>query len=112
MLNEKIIVDDIEYPVENVSTGLNFISFVVHDMDMDTAESTFKNVTSILVGAEGEIYGEYPNVKFESISKNISDKITITMHILTDIEKQYKELEISQAEQDEAIAELMFGGKI
>ena len=39
------------------------------------------------------------------------ENVTVTMHILTKEELQIKELQVSQAEQDEAIATLMFGGE-
>lgn len=119
-MNEIITANGVKYTVQNLITTQNAISFMVQGLTTDEAETTFRSVKSLTVGADEEIvYGEYPNVVYESVTKNTDDDITITMHIPTKIELQIAELQesqtelqISQAEQDEAIATIMFGGEL
>lgn len=111
MLTEIITADGIDYTVQNTSTGLNTISFVVQKMTANEAETIFRNTVSLTVNSEdGGVYGEYPDVKFESLAIGADEGITVTMHILTEAEKQIRDFQISQAEQDEVIAELLYGG--
>lgn len=119
MLNEIITTGGgIDYPVQNVCTGLNTISFVMQKMTVNEAEAAFKNVTALSVKTEGEdAYGEYPNVVYMSVMKDAAGNVTVTMRIPTQMEQQIAALQKSQAatdksqaEQDEIIAELMYGG--
>ena len=118
MLNEIITADGIDYVVQNISTGLNTISFVVQKMTVYEAEAVFRNVTALTVKpVDGEVYGEYPIVSYASVLKDADGTVTITMRIPTHIELEIAELQKSQAatdksqaEQDEVIAELLYGG--
>ena len=110
-MNEIITVNGTAYSTENVTTGANSISFVLTDLTIEEAETAFKECESLTVGTEDTVYGEYPHVYFESVSKDVDGIVTRTMHIPTKEELQIKELQVSQAEQDEAIATLMFGGE-
>ena len=117
-MNEIITANGVKYTVQNLHTGLNTISFMVQGLTVEDAEAAFRNVASLTVGTIGTdetediIYGEYPNVIYESITKDAEDNITITLHIPTKNELQIAELQESQAEQDEAIATIMFGGEL
>ena len=108
-MNEIITVNGTAYSAENVTTGANTISFVLTDLSIEEAETAFKECESLTVGTEEETYGNYPNVSFESVAKDAEGIVSVTMHILTKEELQIKELQVSQAEQDEAIADL-YGG--
>lgn len=118
MLNEIITTGGIDYAVQNISTGLNTISFVMQKITVNEAEAAFKNVTALSVKTEGEdAYGEYPNVVYTSVTKDAAGNVTVTMRIPTKIELQIAELQESQAatdksqlEQDEVIALLLYGG--
>ena len=117
-MNEIITANGVKYTVQNLNTGLNTTSFMVQGLTVEDAEAAFRNVASLTVGTIGTdetediIYGEYPNVIYESITKDAEDNITITLHIPTKNELQIAELQESQAEQDEAIATIMFGGEL
>lgn len=117
-MNEIITANGVKYTVQNLNTGLNTISFMVQGLTVEDAEAAFRNVASLTVRTIGTdetediIYGEYPNVIYESITKDAEDNITITLHIPTKNELQIAELQESQAEQDEAIATIMFGGEL
>lgn len=116
-MNEIITVGGVNYTATNIITGMNTISFTLASLTEDEAKTVFKSAESLTVGDGETVYGEYLYVRFDSITVGADDDITVTMHIMTDIEKQIKELQISQdeqdkaiSEQDEAIAEILFGG--
>lgn len=117
-MNEIITANGVKYTVQNLNTRLNTISFMVQGLTVEDAEAAFRNVVSLTIGtigtdeAEDIVYGEYPNVTYESITKDAEDNITVTMHIPTKTELQIAELQESQAEQDEVIATMMFGGEL
>ena len=116
-MNEIITAGGVKYTSKNVTTGIDTISFTLVS-PMEDPESAFREVTELTVGDEQEtVYGQYPDVEYESITISADGSVTVSMHILTKTEKQIKELQVSQteqdkaiAEQDEAIAEIFFGG--
>lgn len=119
-MNEIITANGVNYTVQNLITTQNTISFTVQGLTTDEAENAFHGVKFLTVGAdENTIYGEYPNIVYESLTKDADNNITITMHIpsklelqIAELQKSQAELQISQAEQDEAIATIMFGGEL
>lgn len=111
-MNEIITASGTNYTVENVTTGINTISFTVTDPAAVDVEAVFKEVKGLTVGdTEGTAYGKYPDVEFESLTISADGKVSVAMHILNETEKQIRDLQVSQAEQDEAIAAMMFGGE-
>ena len=108
-MNEIITVNGVKYAAQNVTTGANSISFTLAELTVEEVEAVFRDCESLTVGTEEEVYGNYPNVSFESVAKDAEGIVSVTMHILTKEELQIKELQVSQAEQDEAIADL-YGG--
>ncbi len=112
-MNEIITAGDVKYTATNVSTGINSISFMLPKLTVDEAEAAFKNVESLTVENEkGEIYGEYPNVSYEYLTKDADGNVSVSMHILTRDQLQIRNLQVSQDEQDEVIASMMFGGGV
>ncbi len=110
-MNEKIIVNGANYTAKNVLTGIDTISFTLTE-PMDDPEAVFRETKSLTVGdAEGTAYGQYPDVEYESLTIGADGNVTITMHILTKTEKQIRELQVSQTEQDEVLAEILYGGE-
>ncbi len=117
-MNEIITVDGVNYTTKNVITGIDTISFTLVN-PMENPEATFRNVTELTVRDEQDtVYGQYPDVEYKSLTIAADGSITITMHILTKTERQIRQLQasqaefrVSQAEQDEAIAAMMFGGE-
>ncbi len=111
-MKETITVGGVKYTATNLATGLNSISFMLHDLTEDEAKAAFKNAKSLTVGDGKNDYGEYPDVEFVSITTGADESVTVTMHILTKTEKEIRELQVSQSEQDEAIVTMMFGGEV
>lgn len=110
-MNEIITANDVEYTAKNVTTGIETISFTLADPVTD-AEAAFREAKSLTVGdAKGTVYGQYPDVEFTSLTINADESITVAMHILTKTEKQTRELQVSQTEQDEVLAEILYGGE-
>lgn len=106
---EIIIVNGIKYDTTKILTSANSISFTLVDGDVTTLKNVFKDITSLSVSdseTPDVIYGEYENLSFESISEDVDGNITVTMHIPTALELAVAQLQSSQADQDEAIAEL------
>lgn len=108
---EYITAYDTEYECKKVTTGINTISFVMQGQEIASMEVAFKGITELTVSGEDKaIYGTYDHLSFESATVYEDGSIKITMHIPDAEELRLAELEATQAEQDEAIAELMFGG--
>ena len=119
-MNEIITAGGVEYIAQSIKTGINTISFKLSGLTADEAREAFKNIDSLTVGSGGEdVYGEYPDVKFSSVTLEADDSIIVTMHIPSDIEKQIREVQKTQKEMqaslrdhDEVIAELLYGGEL
>lgn len=117
-MNEIIIAGGVEYAAQDVTTSVNTISFKLSELTADAAREAFNDVETLAVGnGTDNIYGEYPNVKFLSVTLAVDGSITVTMHILSETEKQIRELQEAQTkiqtsvrEHDEIIAELLYGG--
>ena len=82
--------------------------------DFDSVESYIEeqkvnSIEAVIHTAGSLINGDMSQ---EEQMKVFEDNITITLHIPTKNELQIAELQESQAEQDEAIATIMFGGEL
>ena len=109
---EYITANGTKYECQNVTTSTNSISFTMEGQEIDTISTAFKDVTELKVSNESEeVYGTYSNLMFESATVYKDGSITVVMHIPSATEVRLKSLESSQAEQDELIAEIMFGGE-
>lgn len=110
-MNEIITAGGVSYTTTNVTTGTDTISFKLSNVTIEEAHTAFKNVKSLEVREKaGEAYGLYPDVRFDHLTIYADESIIVTMRIPTEIEKQISALQVSQAEQDEVIAELLYGG--
>lgn len=99
-MNEIITVGSEKYTVTNVKTGLNTISFKIVNPVSDDVEATFKDVKSLTVGTEKEVYGDYPDVEYESITIKATGEIIVTMRIPTQMELQVAKLQKAQDGQE------------
>lgn len=118
-MNEIITAGGVEYAAQSIKTDINTISFKLSGLTADEAREAFINIEALTVGSGGDdVYGKYPDVKFSSVTLEADDSITVTMHILSDVEKQIREVQKTQnemraslREHDEVIAELLYGGE-
>lgn len=104
---EIITSNGIQYNATKVTTSINSISFTVEGKTTEEMKTAFKDATTLTVSdSDGQEYGIYENLSFESVTEFEDGSVMVTMHIPSKIELQIKELQTSQAEQDTAIAEL------
>jgi hypothetical protein len=110
--HEYVIIDGTSYQTESVSTGTDSISFALNGLEIAAAVEKFKPVTALSVSGEDlKPYGVYSNLTFTSAAVDADGLVTVVFHIATKEEVRIKKLESTQAEQDIAISELMFGGE-
>lgn len=110
--HEYVIIDGTSYQAESVSTGTDSISFALAGVEIAAAVEKFKPVTDLSVSGEDlKPYGVYSNLTFTSATVDADGLVTVVFHTATKEEVRIKKLESTQAEQDIAISELMFGGE-
>lgn len=110
--HEYVIIDGTSYQTESVSTGTDSISFALAGVEIAAAVEKFKPVTDLSVSGEDlKPYGVYSNLTFTSATVDADGLVTVVFHTATKEEVRIKKLEFTQAEQDIAISELMFGGE-
>ena len=108
--HEYVIIGEENYKTESVSTGIDSISFTLSDMAIADAVEKFSGITELKVsGADLEPYGIYKNLTFKSAAVNADGLVTVVFHIASAEETRIANLEQTQAEQDEVIAELIGG---
>lgn len=109
-MKEYITVSGNEYPCLDVITTTDSISALMENQKIEDVIKTFKPTTSLTVAGESkEIYGVYEDLSFKSATVNEDGTIWVTMAIASDTDKRLAELEKTQIEQDEAIAEIIGG---
>lgn len=109
---EIIKANGMEYSCKIVTTGVNSISFTVEEQEITAIEAAFREVTDLeVMGTDEVAYGTYENLVFESATVYEEGTVSVTMHIKTSDELWKESVEATQAEQDEAIAALMYGGE-
>lgn len=109
---EYITANGVEYAAKSVTTKMDGIGFTLEG-DVSEIASAFKSVTELTVSGEDKVvYGVYGNLSFSSAMVDSEGLITVFMRIKQDMEQHVETLEQSQAEQDEVIAEIMYGGEI
>lgn len=108
---EYITVNDTQYECQKIVTSTNSISFTLVGQEIGAISETFKDVTELTVSNEtAGVYGTYSYLTFQSATVYEDGSITVVMHIPSEEELRLAALETSQAEQDEIIAELIYGG--
>lgn len=108
--DEYVIIGDENFKTKSVSTGADRISFTIANIAIADAVEKFKDVTELKVSGENlEPYGWYNNLTFTSVTVYDDGLVTVAFHIAQPAELRLAALEKSQAEQDEAIAELLGG---
>ena len=109
---EYITANGVEYAAKSVTTSINAISFKVEGKTANEAKTAFQPVTALTVSGEDKVvYGIYNNLSYESVTEYVDGEVEVTMHIKSTTEVRLDELERSQAEQDEVIAEMLGGGE-
>lgn len=108
---EYITANGTEFKCQKVTTGNDTISFTMEGYEIAEVKAAFEDVSELSVSGEDKlIYGTYEHLSFELATVYKDGSIMVTMHIPDATELRLMALEGTQAEQDEAIAALMFGG--
>lgn len=108
-MNEKefVTIDGITYATENVSTGLDTISFSITEMAIEKALETFKPATELSVSKDGEEpHGVYANLKFASATVDADRLVTVTFRIASDMEKRMENIETSMSVLADGLADM------
>ena len=109
---EFVKVNGVEYACKAVVTGVDSITFSMEGQAVADIETAFRPVTELTVaGEDKKVYGTYKNLSFESATVYGDGSTMVTMHIKSDTELRLENLEQTQAEQDEVLAELL-GGEV
>lgn len=108
--HEYVIVGGTSYETDFLATGTDSISFALTGLEIATTVEKFKPVTELSVSGEDlKPYGVYSNLTFTSATVDADGLVTVVFHIAQPAELRLAALERSQAEQDDAIAELLGG---
>lgn len=108
--HEYVIVGGTSYETDFVATGTDSISFALTGLEIATTVEKFKPVTDLSVSGEDlKPYGVYSNLTFTSATVDADGLVTAVFQIARPEELRLAALERSQAEQDDAIAELLGG---
>lgn len=108
--HEYVIACGTSYETDFVATGTDSISFALTGLEIATTVEKFKPVTELSVSGEDlKPYGVYSNLTFTSATVDADGLVTVVFHIAQPAELRLAALERSQAEQDDAIAELLGG---
>lgn len=108
--HEYVIVGGTSYETDFIATGTDSISFALTGLEIATTVEKFKPVTELSVSGEDlKPYGVYSNLTFTSATVDADGLVTVVFHIAQPAELRLAALERSQAEQDDAIAELLGG---
>ena len=88
------------------------ISFCVYDMTVDKAAEVFADATEFcILDSDGKTEkGIYKNLSFTSATVDATGTVTVNMALADDTAVRLSGLEKTQAEQDEVLASLLFGG--
>lgn len=110
--HEYVMIGNESYKTEAVITGTDSISLTLAEISPLDALEKFSNVSELKVSGEDmQPYGFYKNLTFTSVTVDALGSVTVVFKIASAEEIRIANLEQTQAEQDEVIAELIGGGK-
>lgn len=108
---EYVTINGKNYEVDAVSSGVGTLKFAIKSMPIADVVTEFSDATELSVSADGVTpYGIYKDISFLSATVYSDGAVTVTFRIANDLEQRIAKLETTQAEQDIAISELVFGG--
>lgn len=121
-MSQYVIINGTEYECKATSE-LHYLFFTFSDKTVDEVKDIFTGVTSLQIAGDDKIvYGTYENLKFVSVEETFgefvenSDEtstletfVTAKLYIKSQTEVDIDNLKISQNEQDEILAELVYG---
>lgn len=104
---EYVIIGNEYTKVSSFVTKPFELIFTINNGNAMALKDKFIEVTELKVSGEDKlVYGNYDGLVFESASVDKDNNVTITMHIMSEIERRLYVIENSQKDQDEAIISL------
>lgn len=108
---EYVTINGKNYEVDAVSSGVGTLNFAIKGMKIADVVTEFSDATELSVSEDGITpYGIYKDISFLSATVYSDGAVTVTFRIANTTESRIANLEATQAEQDIAISELVFGG--
>ena len=119
-MSQFVIINGTEYECK-ASSELHYLLFSFTDKTVDEVKNIFTDVTSLMIAGEDKVvHGTYENLKLVSVAEEFNNQesddsvinaITVVakMYIKTQMEVDVDNLKVTQSEQDELIAELLYG---
>lgn len=104
---EYVIIGNAYTEVSSFVTKPSELVFTINNGNAMYLKDKFIEVSELKVSGEDKlVYGNYDGLVFESSSVDKDGNVTITMHIMSEIERRLHAIESSQRDQDEAIISL------
>ena len=125
-MSQYVIINGNEYEC-TATSSLDYLFFTFTDKTVDEVKSIFTDITSLqIAGEDKKVYGTYENLKFVSVEETFGDELTgnedgtstatkkviAKMYIKSQMEVDIDNLKTTQNEQDEILAELVYGTEV
>ena len=119
-MGQYVIINGTEYECK-VSSELHYLLFTFTDKTVDEVKTIFNDVTSLKIAGEDKVvYGTYENLKLVSVEEVLYDptdesndsttsSVVAKLYIKSQMEVDIENLKVTQNEQDEILAELVYG---
>ena len=118
-MSQYLIINGAEYECK-ASSELHYLLFTFTNKTVNEVKSIFADVTSLEIAGEDKVvYGTYENLKLVSVEEVLYDPTTSTdsatssvvakLYIKSQMEVDIENLKVTQNEQDEILAELVYG---
>ena len=119
-MSQFVIINGTEYECKT-SSELHYLLFSFTDKTVDEVKNIFTDVTSLMIAGEDKVvYGTYENLKLVSVEEVLYDptdesndsttsSVVAKLYIKSQMEVDIENLKVTQNEQDEILAELVYG---
>jgi len=107
----KALINNVEVEIKSTVTSIGGVGFKMSGISIQDAVGQFASATELKF-AEGEtVYGIYKNLAFASATVDAEGDVTVKFTIKSDVEADIAELKQTVSEQDELLAEILYGGE-
>ena len=119
-MNQYVIINGTEYECK-ASSELHYLLFTFTNKTVNEVKSIFADVTSLEIAGEDKVvYGTYENLQLVSVEEVLYDPtdesadcttsyVVAKLYIKSQMEVDIENLKVTQNEQDEILAELVYG---
>lgn len=107
----KAIINNVEVEIRSTVTSIGGVGFKVSGISIQDAVEQFASATELTFAEDETVYGIYKNLTFASATVDAEGDVTVKFTIKSDIEADIAELKQTVSEQDELLAEILYGGE-